>query len=59
MRAILRQTAGAGEVEVQDVIVATLENHLALIVHKAIITNNGTQVVDDGLARQSSFCVHA
>ncbi|CNG44223.1 Uncharacterised protein [Yersinia frederiksenii] len=59
VRAILCQTAGAGEVEIQGVIVATLENHLALIVYNTIIRSHGSPVVDDGLARQSSFCVHA
>ncbi|CND19883.1 Uncharacterised protein [Yersinia frederiksenii] len=58
VRAILCQAARAGEVEVQGVIVATLENHLALIVYNTIIRSHGSPVVDGGLARQSSPCIH-
>ncbi|CND21070.1 Uncharacterised protein [Yersinia frederiksenii] len=58
MRAILCQTAGAGEVEVQDVIGTALENHLSLIVYDTIISSHGSPVVDDGLSCQSSPCIH-
>ncbi|KGA43668.1 outer membrane autotransporter barrel -containing domain protein [Yersinia frederiksenii ATCC 33641] len=58
VRAILCQTARAGEVEIQGVIVATLENHLALIVYDTLISSHGSPVVDDGLSCQCSPGVH-